>query len=259
MHFLSDMIAPVRHLRLVWLLGWRDSALAHRRAILGVLWTPLQSIAMIGFILAVFGFDRGGADFPAHVAIGVVFYQFGMGFVNNGASALVSNSGLMLNIPLPPTIYVWRLLSRGMINLMLDIPVLVAVLWWVGILPSAGAVLHALAALAVAAFALVGLALALAVAAVRVRDVIPFVQAVSRILFFTTPIFWRLGEDSRFLRQIVHDYNPIARFLELIRDPLLGNPVNPDTYAACALIVALAWVIGMASYAMLRPRLAAWL
>jgi ABC-type polysaccharide/polyol phosphate export permease len=259
MGFLSELILKPRYWRLVGLLAWRDSVLSHRFMLLGVIWPFLLTGVLVGFLLAIFGFENGGRDFAVYVASGVLFFQFGVGIVSQGVSTFIANGGMILNMPLPPTVYVWKTLARAGIYALIDVPVVAVCFVIAGMSVSFSNVLVSAAMLMFGGVSLLGLALGLASLAVIVRDLVPAVSAVTRILFFATPIFWRLSEESHSLRALIHDFNPIARFLNLVRDPLLSRPIETADVQVCLMFFAGFWVFGLASYGFVRPRLAAWL
>jgi ABC-type polysaccharide/polyol phosphate export permease len=62
----------------------------------------------------------------------------------------------------------------------------------------------------------------------RYRDLSEVVQAVMRIAFLATPIIWMPAQEGR--GDVLGAFltcNPFYHFLELIRAPLLGNPIAP--------------------------------
>lgn len=78
--------------------------------------------------------------------------------------------------------------------------------------------------------------------ATRFRDVAQLVTTTMTIVFFVTPVMWD--------KAMIHKYkfivylNPFAHFIELMRAPLLGNPVEIDHY-----IYAFAFTIILATLA----------
>jgi ABC-type polysaccharide/polyol phosphate export permease len=52
-----------------------------------------------------------------------------------------------------------------------------------------------------------------------------------RARVFITPVLWKRNFFPTPYRFIV-DYNPFAQFIELLRNPFLGEPVGPRTWLA---------------------------
>ena len=60
----------------------------------------------------------------------------------------------------------------------------------------------------------------------RYRDLSEIFQAVMRIAFLATPIIWMPGEGGRGgVMGAYLTFNPFYHFLEVVRAPLLGQPV----------------------------------
>ena len=96
--------------------------------------------------------------------------------------------------------------------------------------------------------ALLWLGYLLAMVCTRFRDAGQIVDSTMQILFFITPIMWKPEFLPAQYRFIVDD-NPIAIFLDLLRNPLLGQPVTSgEWYTALAVVmiggVAALWLIG---------------
>jgi lipopolysaccharide transport system permease protein len=69
----------------------------------------------------------------------------------------------------------------------------------------------------------------IAMICVRYRDIIQLINTWLLVLFFITPVLWKpdsLPAEYRF----VADYNPMAQFMELLRNPLLGEPVETSVW-----------------------------
>jgi ABC-type polysaccharide/polyol phosphate export permease len=69
----------------------------------------------------------------------------------------------------------------------------------------------------------------IAMVCARYRDVAQIVAIALQIAFFITPVLWKPASLPRDYQFIVN-YNPFAHFLELLRNPVLGEPVNLDTW-----------------------------
>ena len=73
---------------------------------------------------------------------------------------------------------------------------------------------------------------------VRYRDVVQLIGSWMFVLFLITPVLWKpdfLSPDYRFLVE----WNPFAQFLELLRNPLLGQPLRSFTWISTSLIALL--------------------
>jgi lipopolysaccharide transport system permease protein len=77
----------------------------------------------------------------------------------------------------------------------------------------------------------------IAMTCVRYRDIIQVITNWLLVLFFITPVMWK----PSFLPERYHyitDLNPLAQFLELLRNPFLGEPVGAYTWL-CTTAIAI--------------------
>jgi ABC-type polysaccharide/polyol phosphate export permease len=101
-------------------------------------------------------------------------------------------------------------------------------------------------------------ALLLAVLSVRFRDIPQIVASVVQVAFFLSPIIWKadmLGPKNRF----VADFNPLYHFMEVIRAPLLGQPIRAISWIITLCLLVLGSVGAFLVFARLRARVPYWL
>lgn len=104
----------------------------------------------------------------------------------------------------------------------------------------------------------VGVGLWLGPLTARYRDVGPLVDAVIRLLFFLTPIFWTADELSATQRVALSAWNPFAYLLDAFREPLIGGTLHPVAYLVTFLWAVVNMAIGVVVFSLARSRLAYW-
>lgn len=255
MHAFKDMIQGLTLHRLVGLLAWRDSVLAQRRAVLGAAWLTLQTLGWIVCIYLIFG--NPTRDYLAYVAIGVMVFQSMSIFLTDGVNTFVKDASLIKNIPNPLSIYVYRLFGKSLIHTCFDIPVVLGVIIVTGFAISVPLLGLAVLGFLFTLFAWTGMAFCVGVLGVAVRDLASLIQAVMRVAFFATPIFWR-AEGATGGRAFLAIANPFSHFLEVVRAPLLGQVPDLQTYLICAGLATVFWIMGIIAFVTLRWRIATW-
>ncbi|PWE18695.1 hypothetical protein DDZ18_03635 [Marinicauda salina] len=243
----QDYLSGLRDLRASAYLAAKQIQTEHRRNLLGTAWV------LIGFAITAGGIawliaQLQGRPISLHipyVVFGFAAWNFISSSVTEGCHALTRNRGLMLQAPMPRSIFVFSLVLKKLYLLALHLMaagVIAAALGW---RPSLEMFLI-LPALAIFTTTAIGIVSTLAVVCAVYRDISEVVNSVMRLSFFFTPIIWtidtRFGErvDIQSLKTVV-TYNPFAYFLEILRAPMLGE--TPD---------ALAWIItGLIGLAML--------
>ena len=74
--------------------------------------------------------------------------------------------------------------------------------------------------------------------------------------FFLTPVIWKaemLGRNAW-----AAEYNPYFHFLEVIRQPLLGQSASALSWTAVAVITLSGWLFTLIFFARFRSRVAYW-
>jgi ABC-type polysaccharide/polyol phosphate export permease len=102
------------------------------------------------------------------------------------------------------------------------------------------------------------IALLLAVLSARFRDIPQIVASVVQVAFFLSPIIWKadmLSQKNRF----VADFNPLYHFIEVIRAPLLGQPIHAVSWIVTLSLLVLGSVGTFLVFARLRARVPYWL
>jgi lipopolysaccharide transport system permease protein len=95
-------------------------------------------------------------------------------------------------------------------------------------------------------------------ACVRYRDIIQVITNWLLVLFFLTPVMWK----PSFLPQEYHfliDYNPLAQFLELLRNPFLGEPVSGYAWRSAAVIAFGGGLLSLAAIGRYQRRIIFWM
>jgi ABC-2 type transport system permease protein len=80
----------------------------------------------------------------------------------------------------------------------------------------------------------VWLSVVLGVLCARYRDIQPIVANLIQVAFFFTPVMW--SPEVLKSRAWVAAYNPLYHMIELVRAPLMGRPLQWESWA---------WALGM--------------
>lgn len=254
----KDIFSSINRWPLIIMLGWRDTISAHRRALLGPVWLFLQTFIWVFFITFIFrnALGRGDPEYIVYVASGLVAFQMMSLIITDGTSTFIREASLIKNIPVPAAVYVFRIAARAFFTFWFEVPVVVGALVLIGFMPGWSGLAMSLAATLFTIFCFLGLALALASISILIRDVVPAVQMAMRVAFFATPIFWR-ADTTDAARILLSTWNPLAYFMSAIRNPLLGQSVELQTWIICAILGCVFWVTGLILFSIIRPRLAA--
>ncbi len=239
-------------------LGLADFQVAHRRAVIGPLWQVVQVAIWVVGLTLVFrqALAASAPNYMLYVAIGVVLWNFISSSITQGTLAFIRHAGLIRDINNPVLIYPFRILANNFIKLGVQASVILMV--W----PTASVVLGPSMLLAIPGFALVLLTALwviplLALIGVRYRDTSHAFQAVMRFLFFATPVFWL--PSGLGAREYIATFNPLAHYLNVVREPLLGGTADPLSWIVVIGITVTGGLISLLALGRYRREIVFWL
>jgi len=216
----------------LWLqLGWQDIKQRYRRSTLGPLWitiaTGVMSLAL-GLLYSML-FQISVREFLPHVTVGFIVWGFISGCIKDGANVFIENEGLIKQLPSALSVHVYRLVWRQLLFFAHNM-----VIWLILVLvfriPLGWNLFLFIPALALMVVNGVWVTMLFGIIATRFRDVAPLLEALVQLLFYVTPIVWTTktlreqgGEVAQ--RARIAELNPLYHYLEVVRAPLIGEPV----------------------------------
>jgi ABC-2 type transport system permease protein len=94
--------------------------------------------------------------------------------------------------------------------------------------------------------------------ATRFRDIPPIIASLTQLLFFMTPIVWSYERlKSNPLSGYV-ELNPVMHFVEIVRQPLLGEPIVWRHWAVVGAITVVGCSVALLCMRNYRSRVAYW-
>lgn len=219
-------IGSIWRCRFFWLsLAKMDLQNRYRRSWLGLGWSLLHPVAMAAVLCTVFNrlFELDAKEFWMYLLAGLSFWNFIAGAMIQGCHCFAQGESYIRQHRAPLAIYPLRVVLASAFHLLVALSVVLGASWFL----HGWQVFAALPALVPALVLLVVLAWSLAVVGGVLTVFFPDAQHLTEIglsiLFYATPIIYTndlLKEKG--LGWLV-DYNPLATFASLIREPLLAG------------------------------------
>ena len=189
----------------------------YQRSVLGFFWTLLNPLLMMVILSWVFSnLFRTIDNYAVYLFTGMVPWGFLSGSVNECATCIISNEGLIRKIFVPKLVFPLARVSINLVTLLLSMVSLFLLLWPLGARPSLPMILLPAAMLLFMAFTL-GLSLIVATANTFYRDCGHLVAVFFQAWYFATPILYR-AEDFPAATQWRFRLNPAYYFIELFHD-----------------------------------------
>ncbi len=244
--------------RLGLTLGWFDIRLRYRGSVLGPFWLTLSTGVMIGALGVLYSqlFKMELHDYLPFLALSLVLWNVLGSVVADACTSFQQAESMIRSQRMPFTLYAIRVITRNLLVLAHNIPVILVVYAAFDVWPG----VPAWAAIpGILLWVIDGLASCLFLGAVcaRFRDIPPIVASVMQIAFFISPIIWK-PELLKGPQAALLPFNPFYTLLEIVRAPLLGQAANGQVWASAlgysALLCGVSWLL----FARVRGRLAFW-
>jgi len=255
---LIDVVTGLSRWRLWMSLAAEDIRLRFKRTYIGVLWTTLSFALFVGVKVVIFSpfTDADSAYFTNYVAIGYFAWMFITAMITDGCNVFINAEGWMKGARLPLTLFVNVSMMRSLVLTLFNFIVVVGLMAIYHVIPTWAALWSLVMFLL---FVINGFSLhfILGILCARHRDVAHLVQAILRVMFFLTPIFWLPEQMGHLWRYLV--YNPFAHFLISFRDPLLTGIIPWDSFVVVTSFTVGLPVLAFFLLAFARRRIIFWL
>lgn len=218
---------------------WLEVVTRHRRTRLGLLWAlmppVLYAFGLGGFLARVQGSDP--SEFIAHICIGYVIFRFITVALSEATTACIAHASFILDGRVRLTDYVLRVIAKALFYLLLSTPVVAVALYmsptfqWEGlfvVIPALILVILNIAWMGVIA----------TIIGARMPDASELVGSALMVSFLFTPIVWHISQTPPgTIRGAIARANPLFHFMEIVRAPLLGEPIERLTYIYLAVLL----------------------
>lgn len=253
--------------RELWLsLGWQDIKQRYRRSVLGPFWITISTAvqaAAIGLLYATL-LAQPLREYLPYVTVGIIVWNVIEASILEGSDVFIANEGLIKQLPSALSVHVYRLVWRQFLffahNLVIYLVMLVAFAVWRDLDWS---VLLAIPAILLLFMNAMWVSIAFGIFSTRYRDIAPILGSLTRMLFVLTPVMWsakvlhdqggQVSERARLIELV-----PTYHYLEIVRAPLLGDPIAWRHWAIVLAFTAIGWIVAILAMKQYRSRVPYW-
>jgi ABC-type polysaccharide/polyol phosphate export permease len=263
----------VQHLALAWrdfrvslvdwrmwlLLGMNDIRQRYRRSRLGQFWITLAmaiTIVTLGFLYA-FLFHQPLKEYLPYLGTSFVVWGLLSNIVLDACSVFIAAEGYLRQVPMPKSVFVHRMLVRNVVTFLHNI-VIVPPLYIIFGVPLHWSLLLALVGIVFILLNGIWIGLFLGTVCARFRDMPQIMASLVQVVFYLTPVMYRrvqLPERFRWLS----DLNPFQSFLDIVREPMLGNMPPVIAWEVCGVVTIVGFIAAALFFSRFRARIVYWL
>lgn len=234
----------------------KDFKIRYRNMSLGVLWSLLNPLILMGALTFVFTKlypNNAIENFPIFVLCGLIPFNFFTAAWQNGTLSVTQHASLIKRIPIPREIIPIATVISVCLHLMIQIALLLTLV----IVFGRGITIHWLWLPVVWALEIIfvcGLSLLTSALEVYVRDVRYIVESSCTLLFWLVPVFYSLSSVPMAYVN-VYQYNPIAALILALRTILIdGQAPSAVLLTKLAFSSTLVFVVGLVVFRRLKVR-----
>jgi lipopolysaccharide transport system permease protein len=214
---------------LLYFLIWRDVKVRYKQTAIGSAWAIVQPLMTVLIFTMVFGkfakVPSDGIPYPVFSFAALLPWNLFAGAIQRCTVSMVSQSNLVLKVYFPRLIVPMAAAFSGVLDFAIAFFILLAMMFWFGVLPSWGILALPLFLLLLMTTAL-GVGLWLSALNVRYRDIGHAVPFLIQLWMFASPIAYPVSLVPEKWR-LWYSLNPVAGVVEGFRWALLGHRI-PD-------------------------------
>ncbi len=225
-----ELMLGAEHWRIWHLLGLNELRNRYARSRFGQLWLTLSTGVMIGVLAIVWSllWNQPLHELMPFIGIGIIMWHFMAQGLTECTSVFIAHGTFYRNQKMNFSVSVYSVVYKNAFILAHNLIIIVILIFAFGV-PVNWYLLQILPAFALTCIMMAWSGYIIAMTCVRYRDIIQLITTWLMVWFFITPVMWK----PEFLSpqyQFIIDFNPLAQFLELLRNPFLGRPVSGHTW-----------------------------
>lgn len=247
---LHDLPSSFRNPEFWALSSWLDIVVRYRQSRLGLLWLIAPSIVYIWGVGAFFASMQQVSfkAFVAYVALGYSIFRVISSVIVESTSTFSAAASFILDGHVRLSDFVLRVVAKALFYFAVSLPVVALALvispdvHWGGL------------ALALLSFPLVlanvlWIGMVFALIGARFQDLSQLIGNIFMFAFLLTPIIWHADMmPAGSLRGTIMRFNPLYHMIEVVRAPVLGEPVATYSLYYLAVMTMVGWLVAIVAY-----------
>jgi lipopolysaccharide transport system permease protein len=231
---------------LLYFLIWGDLKLRYKQTALGATWAILQPLLTMIIFSIFFGrlarLPTDGIPYPLFVYTALVPWTYFSNAMNLASASLIRHEKVITKVYFPRLIVPMSAVAAGLVDLGISFVLLLGLLLYYGMMPTAAVVMLPLFVL-LAVMTALAVSLWMSALNVQYRDVRYTLAFLTQVWLFLTPIVYSttlIPENWR----TIYGLNPMAGVVEGFRWSLLGSPHGPGPMLLVSVLMVTMLLIG---------------
>ena len=238
---------------------WTRLALDHitpmnRRSTFGSLWEPVSYVFMIVVLSPLYSLIMN-LDFEWYIvyfSAGWLVWRFMSGIISSSCTTYIGAARYITQTKQPFSIYSYSLVLSHIYRFLMNLPVFIMIML---IYSDITQINIAGVSYAILLFSLMGFSLSILIGHItlKIRDIQVVVENVMRIAFFVTPVIWldktvvdlTSGNLNISAKAAYLDFNPLYHYLNIMRGPLLGEPMSISSLIIVTMCTMLTFILSI--------------
>lgn len=257
--WLSPLIAgPLKRPKIWMNLAWSDVVQSYRRTIFGPFWITMNLVIFAVAMTLILGsvFKVPTESYAGYVLCGMMAWMWISAMLNDVGNTFLVYSQFVKSVPIDKSHFIWAAVAKQAVVLAHQLIVYAGVVV-VGLVQPTLWTLLAIPAFVLLFLMSIPFAAVAAILFTRYRDLPRLISGSMIIIMMMTPIFWKPDMISGWRSAFVY-LNPVYYVIDLVRSPLLGQPLSLLTVAVTVLLTVLLWVVGASFYSRYQRYVVFW-
>jgi lipopolysaccharide transport system permease protein len=233
----------------------KDYRIRYRNMSLGVFWSLVNPLVMMGVLSLVFTkfFTSPVPNFPLFLLCGIVTFNFFTIAWSSGTTSIVDNAPFIKRVPVPREVFPIASVLSVFIHALIQIGILIALAFGYGRFPNVNWIWLPVIWLLLITFAC-GLTLMFSAFNVYVRDIRYVVESSNTVLFWLVPIVYPFTTIPPAWRNL-YLLNPVTCATIALRSVIVdGAPPEVGVLLRLAVIASVTYVAGWVVFRSLKKR-----
>jgi len=245
-----DLKALWDYRELLYFLVWRDIKVRYKQTALGAAWAILQPVATMLVFSVFFGrlakVPSDGVPYPIFAYVALLPWQLFAFALSESSNSLVASQNLITKVYFPRLVIPISSVLAGLVDFAVAFVILLVMMLYYGIVPTAAMALLPLFLLFAVATAL-SVGLWLSALNVKYRDVRYTIPFLTQFWMFATPVAYPSSLVPEKWRPL-YGLNPMAGVVEGFRWALLGKSHAPGPLLLVSVAAVVVLLIGGLRY-----------